>query len=153
VEKTDKKGWILIHRKIKDNWIWKSSRRFQWWIDILLTVNHEDSKVLIRGKLIDCKRGQCVKSLETWAKEWNVSKGAVRDFFNLLHDDLMISSENLKITTRITVCNYDSYQILVHEQGTDRKRSGYTNNELKELKERADTVKKININPMPHDAR
>jgi hypothetical protein len=152
VETKDKKGWILIYRRIKEHWIWKSSRRFQWWIDILLTVNHEDKKVFVNGKLIDCKRGQCVKSLETWAKEWNVSKGAVRDFFNLLHGDLMIFSENLKITTRITVCNYDSYQTVVNGEETERKRRGYPNKEYKELKE-SGKVEKININPIPDDAR
>ena len=103
-------GWISLHRKIKEHWIWKSDRRLKWWLDILLTVNHSDNRILVRGKLIDCKRGQSVKSLESWARDWNVTKGAVRDFFNLLKSDSMITSENLQNTTRITVCNYDYYQ-------------------------------------------
>lgn len=115
-------GWISLHRKIKDHWIWKSQNRFQWWIDILLTVNHEEKKVLIKGSLIECKRGQSARSLESWAKDWNVTKKTVRDFFILLQKDNMIQFENVKISTRITVCNYDSYQIIVNAKETQSKR-------------------------------
>ena len=117
-------GWIKIHRQIKDHWLWRSDRRLKWWIDILLTVNHNDSKVLIKGKLIECKRGQSIRSLETWAKEWNVTKGAVRDFFKLLESDQMLYTESLQITTRITVCKYEEYQTELHAEKTHRKRTG-----------------------------
>lgn len=115
-------GWIKLHRQIKDHWIWKSQNRFQWWIDVLLSVNHADSKVLIKGQLIECKRGQSVKSLETWAKDWNVTKKTVKDFFTLLQKDSMLVYEGLQITTRITVCNYDTYQIEVNAEKQKSKR-------------------------------
>ena len=35
-------GWIKIHRKIIDHWIWADSKRFKWWLDILLLTNHSD---------------------------------------------------------------------------------------------------------------
>jgi len=115
-------GWIKLYRDIQDHWIWKSDHRLKWWLDILLTVNHADSKVLIGGKLIECKRGQSVMSIETWAKRWGVTKKAVKDFLILLQNDSMLLLENIKITTRITVCNYDNYQSEVNGQETDRKR-------------------------------
>jgi hypothetical protein len=115
-------GWISLHRKIKDHWIWSSQNRFQWWIDILLTVNHSDTKVLIKGTLLDCKRGQSIRSLDTWAKDWNVTKKTVRDFFILLKKDGMLMYENVKISTRITVCNYESYQNEVNAKETPGKR-------------------------------
>jgi hypothetical protein len=115
-------GWIKIHRKIKDHWIWKSQNRFQWWIDILLSVNHADTKVLIKGNLIECKRGQSVRSLETWARDWNVTKKTVKEFFELLQKDSMLLYESIQISTRITVCNYDNYQIEVNAKETKGKR-------------------------------
>lgn len=115
-------GWIKLHRQIKDHWLWKSDNRFKWWVDILLTVNHTDSKVLIKGTLIECKRGQSIRSLESWAKEWNVSKGAVRDFFKLLQSDQMLQIESLQFTTRITVCNYEDYQDELNAKETQKKR-------------------------------
>ena len=117
-------GWIKLHRHIKDHWLWKSDNRLKWWIDILLTVNHSESKVLIKGTLIECKRGQSIRSLESWAKDWNVSKGAVRDFFKLLQSDEMIVIESLVFTTRITVCKYEDYQTEVNAKETQKKRKG-----------------------------
>jgi len=102
-------SWILLHRQIKENWIWSNPEKFKWWLDILLSVNHTDNKVLIKSTLIDCGRGQSIKSLETWAKEWGVTKKTVHGFFKLLESDSMLVTENLLVTTRITVCNYDSY--------------------------------------------
>src|SRR5665648_46695 len=115
-------GWIKIHRHIKDHWIWKSDHRLKWWLDILLTVNHADTKILIKGNLIECKRGQSVRSLETWAKDWNVTKKTVKDFFMLLQKDSMLVYESIQISTRITVCNYDNYQTEVNGTDTQRKR-------------------------------
>ena len=88
-------GWVKLYRKTKDHWLWGSERRLKWWLDILLTVNYTDSKVLIRGSLIDCKRGQSIRSLETWAKDWGVSKKTVKDFFLLLQKDNMIEYESV----------------------------------------------------------
>lgn len=115
-------GWVKIHRQLKDHWLWKSERRLKWWLDILFTVNHADSKILIKGQLIECKRGQSIRSLESWAREWNITKGAVRDFFKLLESDQMLYTESLNITTRITVCKYDEYQAELHAEKTHRKR-------------------------------
>lgn len=105
-------GWIKLHRRIKDHWIWKNPKYFHAWIDILMTVNYEDKKVFIYGELIDCSRGQSLLSLNSWADEfgnhWTIKQ--VRTFFDLLQKDSMILREGLSKTTRITVCNYDSYQ-------------------------------------------
>lgn len=120
-------GWIKISRSLSNHWIWKSDHRLKWWLDILLTVNHEDTKVLIRGKIVECKRGQSVMSLDSWAKRWNVTKKTVKDFFLLLQSDSMLVYESIKITTRITVCNYDCYQGEVNGQYTDSKRSLHPN--------------------------
>lgn len=143
-------GWISLHRKVKKHWIWKSPRRFQWWVDMLLTVNHTDTKVLIGATIIECKRGQSVRSLESWAKDWDVTKGTVRDFFKLLHGENMIFSENLKITTRITICNYDSYQTPLHTDYTQTKRNGYPNNNVNNGNNRG-LPPKIEINNLIKD--
>jgi len=116
-------GWIMIHRKIKDHWVWKDPVKFQWWIDILLSVNHDDAKVNIGMNLYDCKRGQSIMSLQNWAQRWRVSKTKVRAFLKLLEKDNMLLIESLTKTTRITVCNYDSYQQVSNATKTQKKRN------------------------------
>lgn len=117
-----KTGFVSIYRSIKKHWIWDDAVKFKWWIDILLTVNFEDKKVNIGYDIFECKRGQSIQSLQTWAKSWNVSKDTARNFLQLLKKDNMILLENLKKTTRLTVLNYDSYQIVLHDKQTQSKR-------------------------------
>ena len=111
-------SWIRLHRQIKSHWIWSDPKRLQWWIDILLCVNHAKNRVLIKGKLIDCARGQSVKSLDTWASEWKTTKKTVANFFKMLEKDRMITIENVTVSTRITVCKYDSYNGMVNADDT-----------------------------------
>lgn len=134
-------GWIKIHREITKHWIWQDPVKLKWWLDVLMSANHEEKKVNIGMQLIDCQRGQCVMSLLNWGKRWNVSKHTVHNFFTLLKNDNMITTENLVKTTRITICNYDTYQDYSHNKGTQKEHDGNvletlrdTNNNDKNIK-------------------
>ena len=119
------KGWISIHRKLKDHWIYKDNRvfsKFEAWIDILLEVNHSEVKTVIKETLFTVKRGESINSLDTWARRWNWNKSKVRRFLKLLQNDSMIELKNEHKTTRLTVCNYDSYQSQRNADETDMKR-------------------------------
>lgn len=114
-------GWIRLYRSSLDHWLYQSKKprtRREAWEDILMLVNYEDKKVLVRGQLYDCRRGQAIYSLETWASLFNWSKQQVRTFFDLLKNDKMIELEGLQYTTRLTVCNYDIYQSEQHTNNT-----------------------------------
>ncbi len=119
-----KLGYISIYRSIKTHWIWEDPVKLRWWLDILLSVNYLDivQKVNINFELFECSRGQSVKTLNTWSKEWKVGKDTVRNFFKILQKDNMIKIENLQKCTRITVCNYDEYQPSLHDRQTTDKR-------------------------------
>jgi len=120
---SDKLGWIALHRKIQDNPLWKEPREFskaEAWIDLLMEARHdpEPDDVTIGFMTIWCYRGQCVKSLDTWANRWGWSKSKVRRFLTLLKGKRMIDTENVKKTTRITICNYNNYNYQRHENDT-----------------------------------
>jgi hypothetical protein len=102
-------GFICLHRSIRDHWIYKDDRKLRWWLEILMECNHTDQKVSLGFELVDCRRGQSLNSLKTWSKLFRVDVSTVRRFFSLLEDDKMITIENVVKTTRLTVCNYDSY--------------------------------------------
>lgn len=105
-------GWVCLYRGIKYHWLWQDPEKLKWWLDILISANHSPQKVVIGNSVITCNRGQCIKSLGTWAQEWRVDIGRVRRFLKLLSSDSMIVTENVSKTTRITICNYDSYNDL-----------------------------------------
>ena len=118
-------GWISIHRKLQAHWLWEQNKTFsnlEAWIDILLTVNHTEKKVLLGNKLLIVKRGDSVLSLDSWANRWKWNKSKVRRFFTLLEKDSMIVIKNETQTTRLTVCNYDSYQDMRNANETQVKR-------------------------------
>lgn len=121
-------GWISLHRKMMEHWIWKDANYLKAWIAIIMIVNHEDKKILIENELIDCNRGQSLNSLASWANifgnNWSIQK--VRTFFDLLKKDSMINTEGLRKTTRLTVCNYELYQNLQqtnNRQTTDKQQA------------------------------
>ena len=121
-------GWIKIHRQIQKHWIWNNAEYLKAWIAILITVNHEDNKVLIHGELFNCGRGESLMSLQNWVKifgkNWTIQK--VRTFFTLLENDAMICTKGMRKTTCLTVCNYDSYQDLQqtnNKQTTDKQQA------------------------------
>ena len=67
------KGYIKLHRKIKDNWLFKNPEYFKAWIDMILTANYNDGKVVIGQTIFICKRGQSLLSIKSWANKWNWS--------------------------------------------------------------------------------
>jgi hypothetical protein len=106
-------GWILLHRKSLNHWLYNENRphtRREAWEDLLLLANHNDGKFLLGEDLINCERGQLIRSLESLAKYFNWTKSRVRRFLKLLENDHMIGTESLTKTTRITICNYEYYQ-------------------------------------------
>jgi hypothetical protein len=105
-----------------EHWIYQNSHYFHWWTDLLMNANFEDKKILIKGNLYDCKRGQSLYSLDTWAKRWKVDKSKVRRFLQLLQNDGMIVIENVSVSTRLTICKYECYQDERNADETEVKR-------------------------------
>jgi len=103
-------GWIKLDREITSHWIFEDSWKFRNWIDLLTLVNHSEQKVNIKGTVLTCYRGQTLCSLDTFARRWKCDKSKVRRFLKLLEDDSMIELKSEHITTRLTICKYDTYQ-------------------------------------------
>ena len=65
---------------------------------------------MIKGQLVELKRGQQARSEVTLSKEWKWSRGKVRRFINQCEKDGMIECKATHLTSIITICNYDSFQ-------------------------------------------
>ena len=123
-------GWISVHRKIKEHWLWsdKPFSRGQAWIDILLSANHSDKKILLGNELVEVKRGSFITSEKKLMENWGWGKEKVRKFLQTLQDDGMIVKISDRKKTTITVVNYGLFQDsnsvsrppTDHEQTNDR---------------------------------
>ena len=116
-------GWIKVHRQLNDHWIWAKPEYLKWWLDILMQANIEPKKVLIKGQLIEVNRGEVVYSYETWANRWKINKSKVLRFLKMLEKDSMIVLKSETVTTRITICKYDTYQGERNDSETQLKRN------------------------------
>lgn len=105
-------GWIKLHRKIQESWIYQNSDYFKAWLTILMEVNVETETVTINGFPCQCNRGEKFYSLTTWASKfghpWNKMK--VYRFFERLEHETMIVTKTERGALRLTVLNYDIYQ-------------------------------------------
>jgi DNA-binding transcriptional regulator YhcF (GntR family) len=120
-------GWIKLNREINNHWVFQNSDYFKWWIDILLEVNYTPAKVVIKGKVYECGRGEKLYSLDTWAMRWKTNKSKVRRYFDLLQKENMIELKNETQTTRLKVCKYEDYQETENESETQTKRKRNAN--------------------------
>lgn len=119
-------GWIKLHRKLQDCWIWLEREPFDKrsaWIDLLLLANHSDKKILFNGELITIKRGQILTSIRKLSEKWKWSVNRVYRFLKLLESDEMLQRESDKDRTLLTVVNYSIYQCVEY---TDEHTNGYS---------------------------
>ena len=139
-------GWITLHRRIKDHWLWKSKpfSRGQAWIDILLECNHSERKTLFEGRLVITERGQSSNAKKTWANRWGWSISATRHFLNILEKDEMISTHNARVTTVLTVLNYDSYQLKQTSEESQKDLTEISEESHKDTNKKVKKVKKVN---------
>lgn len=119
----EKVGWISIHRKIQDCWIWQVDKPFDErsaWIDLLLSANHTDVKIPFNGQLTLVKRSQLLTSVRKLSERWKWNKDKVLKFLRLLESDGMIKRESDKFRTLITIENYTFYQDSVDTEQTHK---------------------------------
>ena len=106
-------GWIRLYRKLQECWVWEDKEPFDKrsaWIDLLLTANHADAKLLFNGELITVQRGQILTSVRKLSAKWKWSVNKVYRFLKLLENDKMLQKESDKDRTLLTLVNYSVYQ-------------------------------------------
>lgn len=142
----DKRGWIRLHRKLRDHWLWDNKEvksKFEAWMDLIMMASHEERSVYMKEQLVIIKRGEVCCSLNTFAKRWKWSTGKVRRFISVLKTDTMVVQQTTRVATHLSICNYDTYQGGRHADGTpdgmsndtQTKRERYTENTLETFKE------------------
>lgn len=106
------KGWIKLHRKIRENYLWtdKPFSRGQAWIDLLIMASHEDNKFMLGSDLIESKAGDIVTSEVKLMDRWGWSKSKVRKFLKMLETDQMIIKKADRKKTTIFIVNWGKYQ-------------------------------------------
>ncbi|PTN09312.1 hypothetical protein C8N47_105153 [Mangrovibacterium marinum] len=116
-------GWICLYRSLAQSplWLTETFTRGQAWVDLLVLANYSDGFIRVRGSKIDVKRGQLGWSMLKLAGRWDWSRDKVKRFFNELEKEGKITQQNSKLTSIITINNYEYYQN--SNQQTNNKQS------------------------------
>lgn len=126
--------WIKVHRQLMDSAVWSDEWLVKLWIWCLLKANYRDG--IYRGEVV--KRGQFVTGRITGADELSVSPSKWYRGMMRLSQLGNIKIEANSVWTRITVCNYTSYQDTTGNERTANEQR--MNSERTASGQRADTI-------------
>lgn len=107
-------GWILLQRKIVDNYLFKENRvysKLEAWVDMLFMANFKDKTMTLNKHVVKVRRGCFLSSYRQLAKRWKWSHPKVSRFMNELLENNQIKMEKInKDLTVINILNYDKHQ-------------------------------------------
>lgn len=143
-------GWFKLHRKFKENFLWKEPReysRWEAWLDLLSEANYLDKAMIFDGITFQVKRGQWLTSQLKLSKRWRWSRGKVERFMQTLMENGMITVQVVdRKASMITILNYKKLQGLrATDSTTDGQPAGHiirSKEVKKERKKKDDFVMK-----------
>jgi hypothetical protein len=109
----ENQGYISLHRKVMQNFLFKEKRtfsKFEAWIYLLMNANHSDTKILLGNQLIEVKKGSFITSEIKLMAEFSWSKSKLRTFLSLLESQSMIEKVSDSKKTTLSIVKYSDYQ-------------------------------------------
>lgn len=101
-------GWIKIHRSLREWRFYKDKNMLCLWIHLLLNAEFED--VVVDGEVVE--RGSLCTSQSELQRAVGLTRQEVRTCLLKLESNQQITIKSTKKTTKITICNFESYQDL-----------------------------------------
>lgn len=111
---------IRLYRSSQDNVLYFAEpfTKRQARQDMLLLANHKDGVIVVRGNIVQIKRGQLWYSEHTISQRWQWSRNKVRRFLNYLETIQQIDQLKSKVKSVISIKNYEKYQTDDTSKGT-----------------------------------
>lgn len=120
--------WVKISVSLMDHFVWNGEpfTRGQAWVDLIMLVNHEPTKTVVDGQVIEVGIGEYVTSIRRLADRWNRSVKWVMDYLDLLRSDNMVETKVVghgkNSKTLLFLVNYEGFQLSGNAKETHRKR-------------------------------
>lgn len=129
-------GWIAVDRGILEHPLFERRKHpyseLEAWIWLLLKAAWRERRQWAVGRMFDLERGQLLASPRYLARHWQWSEGSARRFVARLAAENMVRAETDSKLTRLTICNYDKYQLERLANGAppahDRRKKEQVNN-------------------------
>jgi hypothetical protein len=146
------KGFIKINRKLFSHPFWKKQRVYseaEAWIDLIQSARFDGTTEFINNKLIDLERGDIPVSIRFNANRWSWGEMKVRNFFNILEKQAMITQRQHSGQRILTLVNYGVYNDKEYadntENNTPTTQQQHSNNTATTQNKRNKEIKNIII--------
>jgi len=138
-------GWIALHRKIIESDLYFVERftKMQAWIDLLLLANHKPATVFPKGSEIQLLRGELAYAQKTLSRRWQWNERTVKSFLEMLKKRGMIQYTNSRVTTTISILNYDRYQDTTARTTARKQHRVHTDNNVNNVNKDPGHLRKI----------
>lgn len=103
-------GWIKLHRKLLDSWIFQDSVVLKVWIYILLSVTHRTRQVIFRGQVLELKPGEMTAGRRQIAESTFLSEMQVRRALTRLERNQQINQQKSRRCSLIQVLKWETHQ-------------------------------------------
>ncbi len=111
-------GWIVLHRKIFESWVYKLSNAEQiaFLIWLISRANWKRGKMFVNGSIQIIERGEFWASLDTLAIDYSalrrkkLKKSTIRHWINMAEKAEFIARTTTQRGTLIKIENYRTYQ-------------------------------------------
>lgn len=132
-------GYIKLYRKIIEDELYFAEKftKIQAWIDLLLLSSYKKRTLFIRDNEISVNPGQICYSQLSLAQRWKWNPKTVNRFLRLLVKRKKADIKISKVTTIITILNWNKYQLYGEQNGQRRENRTETNNKVKNDKKDA----------------
>lgn len=111
-------GWIKLHRSALHHPVLRSARAMGFWTYLLLQANWAPRKRMVDGEIRVIDRGEILTSLAKMADDTKLTIKQVRHLLDVFEMDNMVARKGARKGTHLTICNYESYQGIGHDEGT-----------------------------------
>ncbi|SET28875.1 hypothetical protein [Thorsellia anophelis] len=115
------KGFVMIHRKIKQTSFYKDSEATHLFIHLLMDATYKPSVITINGKEIALNRGQLVTGRNELSYETGISVDRIKYLLSKLKKHGVITVDANRHYSIVSIVNYDSYQWSENGQNSAEK--------------------------------
>ena len=148
-----REGWISLHRKLFDNEILAKSgkySRLEAWLWLLCSANFKEGKFALGTEVIIAKKGDVVTSQKKLCKKFKWGNTKLRNFLKLLENDSMIELNTEAKLTRISICNYNTYQVSQTDNKSKANRRQIDDKSMTNTINKDNKVNKVNKEKQLH---
>lgn len=114
-------GWIKLHRKLYDHWIFSCSECLHLWLYLLLRVNHKPTEVVRGRTVVKLQAGQLIAGRKSLAEALKINEHKIDRTLKLFENEQLIEQQTFAKYRVITVTKWKEHQL--SEQQVSNKRA------------------------------